>query len=102
MSEKKVSEESKEPGLDDSNAPTANDDPRWLDKPGSVDLLIKILIAACVVSVMADFLYDKHGEFHFQEFTGFDALYGFIAYVGLIHVAKGVRVLLMRSEDYYD
>ncbi len=102
MSEEKMPEESKESGLDDSNVPAANDDPRWLDKPGSVDLLIKILIAACVASVMADFFYDKHGEFHFQEFTGFDALYGFIAYVGLIHVAKGVRVLLMRSEDYYD
>jgi hypothetical protein len=83
-----------------SGAPA--DDPRWLDKPGSVDLLIKILIGACVLSVLADFLYHKHGEFSFQEWIGFDALYGFIAYVGLIHVAKGVRILLMRSEDYYD
>ena len=102
MSEKNTPEESTSSAPDDLSTPAANDDPRWLDKPGSVDLLIKILIAACVVSVMADFFYDKHGEFHFQEFTGFDALYGFIAYVGLIHVAKGVRVLLMRNEDYYD
>jgi hypothetical protein len=80
----------------------ATDDSRWLDKPGSVDLLIKILIAACVLSVMADFFYHKHGEFHFQEFFGFDAIYGFVAYVGLVNLAKGVRVLLMRNENYYD
>jgi hypothetical protein len=79
-----------------------NDDPRWLDKPGSVNLLIYILIAACSASVLADFFYHKHGEFHFQEFVGFDAIYGFVAYVGLVNLAKGVRILLMRNEDYYD
>jgi hypothetical protein len=82
--------------------PAPSDDPRWLDKPGSVDLIVKILVAVCVLTVLADFFYDKHGEFHFQEFPGFDAAYGFIAYVGLVNLAKGVRVLLMRREDYYD
>ena len=80
----------------------ASDDPRWLDKPGSVGLLIKILIAACTLTVAADFFYEKHGEFHFMEFTGFDAAFGFLAYVGLVTAAKGIRVLLMRDEDYYD
>jgi hypothetical protein len=80
----------------------ASDDPRWLDKPGSVGLLIKLLIVACTLSVVADFFYDKHGEFHFMELPGFDAAYGFLAYVGLVTAAKGIRVLLMRDEDYYD
>ena len=79
-----------------------DDDPRWLDRPGSVGILIKILMAACAATVLADFFYHKHGEFHFQEFPGFDAAFGFLAYVGLVNLAKGVRVLLMRSEDYYD
>ncbi len=80
----------------------ASDDPRWLDKPGSVSLLIKILIAACTLTVAADFFYEKHGEFHFMEFPAFDAAYGFLAYVGLVTLAKRIRVLLMRDEDYYD
>ncbi len=80
----------------------ASDDPRWLDKPGSVGLLIKILIAACTLTVAADFFYEKHGEFHFMEFTGFDAAFGFLAYVGLVTAAKRFRVLVMRDEDYYD
>jgi hypothetical protein len=97
-----MSEEQVQTASDEATHTDATDDPRWLDKPGSVDLLIKILIAACVLSVMADFFYHKHGDFHFQEFLGFDAIYGFVAYVGLVNLAKGVRVLLMRNENYYD
>ncbi len=80
----------------------SNGDEWWLDRPGSVDLIIKVLIAACVVTVLADFFYHKHAEYTFQQWVGFDAVFGFVAYVGLITTAKGVRRLLMRSEDYYD
>jgi len=75
---------------------------RWLDRPGSVDLIIKVLIASCVLTVLADFFYHKHGDYAFQEWFAFDALFGFLAYVGLVTAAKGVRRLLMRDEDYYD
>ena len=80
----------------------ATDDPRWLDQPGAVN---KIIWALCIVSgltVVADLFYHKHGHWHFQEFMGFDAFYGFVACVGLVIAAKGMRVLLMRDEDYYD
>lgn len=80
----------------------ANDDPRWLDKPGSVNLIIKILIGLSALTVVADLFYHKHGEYGFQEWFGFDALYGFVACVGLVLAAKVLRVLLMRPEDYYD
>ncbi len=78
------------------------DDDRWLDRPSSVNLIIKLLILACVLSVVADFFYHKHGDYGFQEWLAFDALFGFFAYVGLVTTAKGVRRLLMRDEDYYD
>ena len=64
------SKHSSTPGDPPVNA--APEDPRWLDKPGSVDLLIKILLVACMASVMADFFYHKHGEFSFQEYPGFE------------------------------
>ena len=79
----------------------ASDDERWLDRPGSVDTLIKVLVAVSVASVLADFFYHKHGHWHFQEWIGFDAAYGFVACVGLVLAAKGLRVLLMRGESYY-
>ena len=93
--ESRVSDE----GVDSHGA--ANDD-WWLDRPSSINLIIKVLIAACVLTVAADFFYHKHGDYSFQHWIGFDAVFGFIAYVSLITTAKGVRRLLMRSEDYYD
>ena len=79
----------------------ANDE-RWLDRPENVNRIIMVLVAACIGSVVADFFYHKHGDFHFQEWFAFDAIFGFAAYVGLITVAKGWRRLVMRNEDYYD
>ncbi len=80
----------------------ASDEERWLDRPASVNLIIKVLMAGCALSVVADFFYHKHGDYHFQEWIAFDAVFGFLAYVGLVTAAKGVRRLLMRREDYYD
>ena len=74
----------------------------WLDKPSSINLIIKVLIAACVIVVLADFGYHKHGDFHFREWFAFDAVFGFAAYVFLVTSAKGLRKLIMRREDYYD
>jgi hypothetical protein len=84
-----------------SSDSAANDD-RWLDRPSSISLIIKLLVAACALSVAADFFYHKHGDYHFQHWFAFDAVFGFMAYVGLVTAAKGVRRLLMRNEDYYD
>ena len=74
----------------------------WLDRPASVNLIIKALIAACAISVLADFFYHKHADYSFQGWIAFDAAFGFLAYVGLITAAKGLRRLLMRDEDYYE
>lgn len=84
-----------------ASAPAAKSE-WWLDRPSSVNSIIKVLIVACVLSVLADFFYHKHGDYHFQEWIAFDAIFGFAAYVGLITVAKGFRRLVMRNEDYYD
>lgn len=79
-----------------------SDGDHWFDRPAHVNWIIKALIAACVISVAADFFYHKHGDYHFQQWIAFDAVFGFLAYVGLITAAKGIRRLLMRDEDYYD
>lgn len=88
------------PGEHAADHPT--DDPRWLDQPGSVDKIVWALVAVSAASVLADFFYHKHGHWHFQEWFGFDAAYGFVACVGLVLAAKLMRKVLMRSEDYYE
>ncbi len=86
----------------DSERPVSDEPDYWLDRPASVDLIIRLLILACVGVVLADFAYHKHGHFGFQEWFAFDAVFGFLAYVGLVNAAKGLRRILMRDEDYYD
>jgi len=83
------------------DSPQVNEPDYWLDQPKNIDLLIKILIAACVIVVCADFFYHKHGHFGFQEWFAFDAVFGFAAYVGLVNSAKLLRKIVMRDEDYY-
>jgi hypothetical protein len=94
-------EQTPDPASQPSSGGGANDD-WWLDRPSSIRLIIRVLMVACALSVVADFFYHKHGDYHFQEWFAFDAAFGFLAYVGLITAAKGVRRLLMRGEDYYD
>jgi hypothetical protein len=72
------------------------------DNPRNVRLLRAVFYLALAVVVAAEFFIDKHPEFGVDHFTGFYAVYGFISYVLLIVVAKGIRKFVMRKEDYYD
>jgi hypothetical protein len=51
---------------------------------------------------LADAFYHKHSYFEAENFFGFYAIFGFVVCVALVLAAKGMRVFLMRSEDYYD
>lgn len=74
----------------------------WLDDARNVSKIYYGLWILCGILVAADFFYDKHGYFSFEEWFGFHAGFGFIACVGLVLVSKQLRRLLKRSEDYYD
>ena len=79
-----------------------NDQQNWLDRPRSVDKIIRAVAVICLVVVAADFFYEKHGHYSWEEWPGFYALFGFISCVVLVIAAKGLRKILMRDEDYYD
>lgn len=74
----------------------------WLDHPGNVERIVRALYLICAVLVVADFFVPKHGPFEIERVFGFYAGYGFLACVGLVLVAKVMRRVLMRPEDYYD
>ena len=55
------------------------------------------------MSLAIDIFYHKHGIFTWESFFGFYSVYGFVACVILVIVAKYVlRPLVMRKEDYYN
>lgn len=72
------------------------------DNPKNVKRLrIGFFIALAVVLIAESFVH-MHGHFEVEHFYGFYAVYGFISYVLLIFVAKLIRKIVMRKEDYYD
>ena len=74
----------------------------WLDRPENVR---KIYIGLWMFGLawgVPDFFLHKHEDVAFAAWVGFYAMYGFFACVALVLIAKGLRRLLMRPEDYYD
>jgi len=81
---------------------TGEDRKYWLDEPGNVKRIIWALFAVCAALFLADAFYHKHSHFEAENFFGFYAIFGFVVCVALVLAAKGMRLFLMRSEDYYD
>jgi hypothetical protein len=74
----------------------------WLDSPRNVDRLVHAFYGVCAVLVLIDVLVPKHGPFALESWFGFYGWFGFFACVALVLIAKGLREILMRPEDYYD
>ena len=72
------------------------------DDKKNVKRVLKALVLACVLTVGADLVYHRHVVHPFEGLWGFYAIYGFVACVILVLLAKEMRKLLMRDEDYYD
>ncbi|MBL8259500.1 MAG: hypothetical protein JNM60_06815 [Candidatus Competibacteraceae bacterium] len=73
----------------------------WLDEPRHVDKIFYGLVGVCVLLLLSDLAYRKHATFGFESWFGFFAWYGFICCVALVLLAKQMRKLVKRDEDYY-
>lgn len=74
----------------------------WLDDMRNVDKVVYGLYAVCGALLLIDILVHKHGPFAIEHWFGFYGIFGFVACVGLVLAARGLRVILIRPEDYYD
>ena len=82
------------------------DDRRWLDSASHVDHVCYAVYGVCALLLFADLLYERHPHFAFESWFGswlsFSGIYGFVSCVGLVLVAKLLRRVIRRDEDYYD
>jgi len=73
------------------------------DKPRNVKILFVSFYSSLFVLLCIEFLVKKHPYFPWEEWPEFYAVYGFVACVVLVLVAKYIlRPLMKRREDYYD
>lgn len=74
----------------------------FFDSPKNRAGVRKYFYIALLILLVIEFFTPKHGHFPWEEAYGFYAVYGFIGCVSLIFIAKGLRWLVKRKEDYYD
>jgi len=71
------------------------------DNPRNVKWVVRGLLAACVILFGLDAVLHRHVAHPWEAWFGFYAIYGFVACVLLVLLAKEMRKLVMRDEDYY-
>ncbi|MFW5998106.1 MAG: hypothetical protein ACOC5H_02105 [Desulfovermiculus sp.] len=64
--------------------------------------LLLCFLAGLVILVLAEMAVHKHPAFDWAGTYGFFAGYGLISCLLLVLLARILRPLVMRSEDYYD
>ena len=97
-------------GTGHGHGPPPGEEPRWLDDPAHVKTMIRVFWASCALLLIPDVLEGlgvthfkhPHEGFWWESWVGFFAFYGFAACVVLVLIAKQIRKVIMRDEDYYD
>mgnify|MGYP000228416765 CR=1 FL=1 len=79
-----------------------NEPPGFFDKQENIQKMLKVFYAICALLVIADFVVHRHIYHDWEKIPAFYAIYGFVGCVVLVLVAKEMRKVIMRGEDYYD
>ncbi len=72
------------------------------DDPRNVQRALNILYGACALLFALDFVIDRHVYHEWESLWGFYGIYGFLGCVALVLIAKGMRLFIMRPENYYE
>lgn len=84
-----------------SNVPT--DEPSWFERPRNINGMITALAIICLGLVLADLFYtNPHPHFDLETSFGFQAWFGFVAFVVIVFLGRVLRLIVRRKEDYYD
>ncbi len=83
------------------NEPKHND-AGWADNPVVKQRIRAALHIVCALLLGVELLIHRHTYNDVESIPFFYALYGFGALIFAVLVAKGLRALVKRDEDYYD
>ncbi len=79
-----------------------NEKEYFFDKPKNVKWMMRGFYALCILLFIADFVIHRHVVLDWEKIPAFYAIYSFAACLILVIIAKGLRKIVMRKEDYYD
>jgi hypothetical protein len=81
-----------------------NEDKKYypLGDPKNIRRVRFVLYTLCTLSLAGELFVHRHVDHPWEALPGFYALYGFVACVLLVLIAKEMRKVIMRGEDYYD
>lgn len=74
----------------------------WLARDSSIRLLWRVFIAVLVLTVLAQLVFKVKGYFVVDGWFGFAAVFGFLACLLMVLLAKLLGVLLKRDQHYYN
>jgi len=77
-------------------------DENWLVRPSTIRLLWRVSIVVLALTVLAQLIVKIKGYFVIDGWFGFAALFGFLACLAMVLVAKFLAVFLKRDENYYN
>lgn len=78
-----------------------DDKPHWLDQPRNVKLLWRGFLVVLALTVLAEFVVPLPAHFEIESIFGFNAWFGFLVCAAMIIGAKGLALVLKRSDTYY-
>ena len=73
---------------------------RLLLGPARFDRLA--LACACALTLVLNVVLHPHGHLEYEDWFGFHAVFGFLAYLFIVGGAVQLRKIVKREEDYYD
>jgi hypothetical protein len=79
-----------------------HDSDGFFDKPENIKKMLRVFYVMCGLLVIADFIVHRHVYHDWENIPAFYAIYGFVGCSVLVFVAKAMRKVIMRGEDYYD
>lgn len=85
----------------DKNMPWLARKLSWIDKKGIADRIFWTLVLICAGLGLADFFYHKHVRYEIEAWPAIFGAVGFTVYATVIFLAKGLRLIVKRPENYY-
>lgn len=80
----------------------ASEEPGFFYRPEVIKNILRGFYAVCIVLFVLDFVFHRHAYFSVESWWGFYGVFGFVACVALVLIAKIMRRFLWREATYYD